>query len=475
MKKALSKLLVVFVFALFLMTSGMFLVSCKKPAPEYCKVTFSANGGEGEMESIKCKKGEMLTLPENEFEANVVQQENGFRFAGWSTREMDGSVDYKNQSRVRVTKNLNLYAVWSNVYYVTLDVNGGRVLNRNALTLSVAFGGNVTLPAKEALEAAVATNDYHYLNYGFVEESNKDWNETTHFEYGDTISDVRQDKTVYVYWDSTYQLNYLNEVQVAPGVSYFDTKTQFVKYADGVTVTIKTPAELGISVSQGEHLAGWEYVENGQTRLYQPEDVLNSQRLLGLIAVAPANRTILTLTATWQTSTYRLVYDTNNGRDETFVADESYEYNSAVSVPSEENFADMNFTEMEGYTLRGWSTSKIALATNIYSPGNEYSFTPTIASGEDLVLYAIWEDDNQAEITVSYNSNGGEGEIANQLSYVGGEIVIANCTFTKENCQCIGWAFAPDGEVVFEGGETILIPYTTQNITLYAVWVELGV
>ena len=315
-----------------------------------------------------------------------------------------------------------------------------------------------------------------YSNDGFVEETDKDWFETTHFEYGETIEDVRADKTIYAYWDSTYTIIYMNEIKIGNQVLPISVMTQKVKYDASATAEIATASEANLTPEQGKHLAGWRYDEN---KYYQPGDVIGTQKLAELVGAIQnrdaANTNILNLVATWGANTYRLVFDANNGSRETYLADEEYGYNAQYMMPSTENFEEMQFTAMVGYTLKGWSTKKIAIATEIYAPLNAYSFTPDIESGEDFVLYAVWEDESQAELTLSYDANGGTGEIASQTAYIGQELTLATNTFEKENCQCIGWALEPDGQVVFEGGETLVLPYTTQNITLYAIWVELGV
>ncbi len=66
---------------------------------------------------------------------------------------------------------------------------------------------------------------------------------------------------------------------------------------------------------------------------------------------------------------------------------------------------------------------------------------------------------------VSFNANGGTGEMEN-VENVSGAYALPDCTFTApENKEFKGWAYTEDGEVITE--TTINV---SGNITLYAIW-----
>ena len=71
-------------------------------------------------------------------------------------------------------------------------------------------------------------------------------------------------------------------------------------------------------------------------------------------------------------------------------------------------------------------------------------------------------------VIVSFDANGGEGEMAEQKFY-GAAVLNAN-TFTKDHGVFIGWAETPDGEVKYADAQQIDKPESA--LTLYAVWAE---
>lgn len=74
--------------------------------------------------------------------------------------------------------------------------------------------------------------------------------------------------------------------------------------------------------------------------------------------------------------------------------------------------------------------------------------------------------------SISYNSNGGLGEMENSVADPTKDFNIPASEFTKEGMKQVGWATSESGEVAF----TATIPANTykkdDDITLYAVWEE---
>ena len=68
-------------------------------------ITYNANGGSGSMAKQEANNGSTITLSSNKF------THSSKVFAGWAT-SAGGGVVYKNQSSVKLTSNLTLYAVW---------------------------------------------------------------------------------------------------------------------------------------------------------------------------------------------------------------------------------------------------------------------------------------------------------------------------------------------------------------------------
>ena len=117
-----------------------------------------------------------------------------------------------------------------------------------------------------------------------------------------------------------------------------------------------------------------------------------------------------------------------------------------MKVKSGENFTlpECTFTPPEGKEFAGW------LATNgtVY-PAGDIAFSTT-----DSVLKATWKDKEAAEITISFDPNGGTGTMQPMKVKSGENFTLPECTFTPpEGKEFAGWLAAngnvyPAGNVV---------------------------
>lgn len=106
-------------------TISGYTTSCSAPAK--VTVTFNANGGEGTMDAQEIDYNTATALTANTF------TRTGYSFAGWAT-SATGSKVYDDEESVTLTKNLNLFALWTknscNVTFTptitgaTITVNG---------------------------------------------------------------------------------------------------------------------------------------------------------------------------------------------------------------------------------------------------------------------------------------------------------------------------------------------------------------
>ena len=117
-----------------------------------------------------------------------------------------------------------------------------------------------------------------------------------------------------------------------------------------------------------------------------------------------------------------------------------------MKVKSGENFTlpECTFTPPEGKEFAGW------LAAN----GTVYPAGDTAFSTTDTVLKATWKDKEAAEITISFDPNGGTGTMQPMKVKSGENFTLPECTFTPpEGKEFAGWLAAngtvyPAGEVV---------------------------
>lgn len=136
------------IFTLFLTLS--LLTSCMtgddSKTIEY-KLSFSANGGTGEMESITKEENEKINLPAVKF------SRTGFEFLNWNTVADGSGTAYADSAEFIFNADTTLHAQWKEkktapstsktTYNVTFDANGGI---GTIACISVEEGSEITLP-----------------------------------------------------------------------------------------------------------------------------------------------------------------------------------------------------------------------------------------------------------------------------------------------------------------------------------------
>lgn len=101
-----------------------------------------------------------------------------------------------------------------------------------------------------------------------------------------------------------------------------------------------------------------------------------------------------------------------------------------------------------------------------------YTFTgwsPEIVAAEDDVTYtAQYSATERVFYTITFNANGGEGEMAAQTLEVGIDTALNANTFTRENYRFTGWNTQADGSgTSYEDSASVTLG---ADITLYAQW-----
>ena len=117
-----------------------------------------------------------------------------------------------------------------------------------------------------------------------------------------------------------------------------------------------------------------------------------------------------------------------------------------MKVKSGENFTlpECTFTPPEGKEFAGW----LAVNGNVY-PAGDIAFSTT-----DSVLKATWKDKEVAEVTISFDPNGGTGTMQPMKVKSGENFTLPECTFTPpEGKEFAGW-LAVNGNV-YPAGEVV--------------------
>lgn len=93
------------------------------------KITFKSNGGKGSMSKQSMAKGVSTAISKNKFSKKY------YTFAGWKTKAKGKGKSYKNKQKIKLTKNITLYAQWKlTKYKITYKLNGGKNAKKNPTT-----------------------------------------------------------------------------------------------------------------------------------------------------------------------------------------------------------------------------------------------------------------------------------------------------------------------------------------------------
>ena len=117
---------------------------------------------------------------------------------------------------------------------------------------------------------------------------------------------------------------------------------------------------------------------------------------------------------------------------------------------------ECTFTPPEGKEFAGW------LAVN----GNVYPAGDIVFSTTDSVLKATWKDKEVAEVTISFDPNGGTGTMQPMKVKSGENFTLPECTFTPpEGKEFAGW-LAANG-TVYPAGDNVI---SFSSSVLKATW-----
>lgn len=172
---------------------------------------------------------------------------------------------------------------------------------------------------------------------------------------------------------------------------------------------------------------------------------------------------IVTLYAVWKADdTYTVRYDPNGGTGE--VPNDVNLYYKDASVTVKFDPAPTR----EGYQFLGWAGEPDARTPSYMgSESNHFEM-----GAENVTLYAVWQQ-NLGTYTVTYDANGGTGEVPTDYSaYAAGAVVKVQFTPepSRDDCSFLGWA---ETQTAADPKYTSSKPSFTMsraNVTLYAVW-----
>ncbi len=166
---------------------------------------------------------------------------------------------------------------------------------------------------------------------------------------------------------------------------------------------------------------------------------------------------VVRLAAKWQANTYKIVFNSNDGANQT--TEQTLTYDVAAKLTA-------NTFTRAGYTFAGWADAADSTTIRYADEASVKNLTET--QGETIALYAVWQA-NQYTITFDMN-DGSDAPLTTSMpiSY-GVPTALTATAFTRTGYTFAGWATTRDGAVVYGNAETITYTQTADS-TLYAVW-----
>ena len=310
-------------------------------------LTFDANGGTGSMAPKADLTGE-YTLPDNEFTAP-----SGKQFKGWSLTT-DGAI----VTKVDMTENRTVYAIWENIPVVTYTVSFAANGGTGTMADVTGISGKYTLPANGF--TAPAGKQFKAWSVGGVEKV-----------VGDKIT-VTANTTVTAVWEAVEY-----NVTVTGGTASVGAGTPITKATMGTTVTL-TPG----AAPSGKVFDKWEVVSGGIT--------LADANSATTTFVMPASA--VSVKATYKTTpvtTYNLTTQVNGGHGTISASKTGLTAGSTETI----TFNPEVGYEIDTVTVNGTATSVYGNTLNVTMNENK-----TVVVTYKAIEYNITVTDGKATI-----------------------------------------------------------------------------
>ena len=482
-------------------------------AGEALVVTFHANNGTEDTATQKIFGGKG-TLKANTFTCE------GKIFAGWAT-SADGAVAYEDGAAITTETNLELYAVWSDAYTVTLrngdtdttvlvpqnSAIGSRIPadpTKKGYTFEGWFNGEEKLTAETVISGDVIyTAQWSPITYTIAFSGGEGGQGAMDSIPATYDQEVTLPKNTFT--RPGYYFNGWSASSGASSGSYADEKpVKNLTTKQGETVTLYA-AWYGLPVNVTLHPnydgaengtrtcivgSNYNYIlkEGGGTKFDAIQDPVRTGYIFdgwfdaaeGGNAVGPSYKFTAEdaengfhLYAHW-TKGITVHFDGNGYRgtlkDQTVTPDKVY---SKLPYLSESNYP-------ANKALDGWYIK------NADGSFGEAVTKDTVFSGDEVTLIAKWRD---YQYIIKYNvkysdKNTTTGTMADQTAPFGQDVQLTPCGYSREGYTFAGWSESSYGSTVkYADGATINRPFEEgdywedgsedgETYNLYAVWTE---
>ncbi len=278
---------------------------------------------------------------------------------------------------------------------------------------------------KKNTETAVEDCTFTKDGHNFIGWNTQADGEGTDYAAGAKIQ-VDADTELYAQWE-----NVSKYITFDANGGRGDMEVQIIPTGDTANLT------EGAFSRSGYTFAGWNTQADGKGTAYADK-----------ASISPSAD--VTLYAQWTAKSYVVTFDANGGTGEMDTLDHTFGTDADLTA---------NAFARHGYTFGGWALTVDGIA--VYTDGATIN---GIGEGNDVTLYATWVIGN---FTVTFNANGGTGEMSAQVATAFSTATLKTNAFAKSGHTFQGWATSADGEVVYTDGGSIAMQ---DDVTLYAVW-----
>ena len=391
-------------------------------------IHFDNGTGQGEMNDIKVKYDETITLPTNEF------IKIGYKFVGWQFNDLTflDCADVKNLTAEEETATLT--AIWELISYNVILVK-----NENDYTDSISYSVKYNETFKLPLETPFDDGEigYHLQDWILLDDEN-----TTH--YSELCMMTTEDGKTF-YFKPYWQINKYKVVAKGKGVygDYSFEKTYNCTYNEPFKVD---NAESSFANNYAFKFLGWKY-DNG-------EDVIpieTGENDLTFLNLTTEHNAIININSNWLAIEFKVYVDNN--------------FLTTVTYDDEFTFPDAP-TPREHYTFTGWSIYSYSISQwkSIYQPGDVVS---NLSDSDDTIsIYSRWKGDTY---TITYEKGGAEtGNMESQQAEFGDIVELKENQFEKDGFMFAGWEY--NGKIYWDSFN--LGKEYVPNVTLTATWIN---
>lgn len=336
-----------------------FLTACKQEVeePKNYTVTFDIGIENNEVQSKVFQEG--YTFTETDIAGiDLTDAKQGYTFEGWYSGETKLAAGY------RVTQNVTFKAKWTaKTYTVTFDSNGG---SGTVNAVSAVYGDKIILP-----ENTFTVPD------GYKRTDGWEYNGTK-YSAGDDISELVFASDGTIEFKAVYLLSDYR-------ITFSVLGTEYASYPINENETLSAENLAEIEKITKEHLpTGYKAIS-----WYSKENAVN------LSTLTVNENTVLDGKPV--PISYTVKFD-SNGYEGTAPEAIVCEYDAEYTVPE-------NTLTKKYYKSSGWNTAASGFGTK-YSAGDSF-YNLTAEDGKEITLYAILEEDLNADVTINLVSEHG--------------------------------------------------------------------